>query len=187
MPAGTGSVELVVNPLPERTIDNSLYSEGSDGIRVLSTRFRTRPIKENTREEVRKLEDRAKTLRETIEKLTADMEASKENRALLGKLDVDRAFPGHGPLIENGSDVIRLRRKRALQRYDEVAGLVRAEPRHAWALSNAIYPPGVGDTSLGLSQSVGYLEALQAELPPAPYPASRCGSSSWASTRPPGC
>src|SRR5438552_7940852 len=46
VPAGTGTVELVVNPLPERTIDNSLYSEGSDGIRVLSTRFRTRPIKE---------------------------------------------------------------------------------------------------------------------------------------------
>src|SRR5438270_6321107 len=57
VPAGTGTLELVVNSLPERTIDNSLYSEGGDGIRVLSTRFRTRPIKENTREEVRKLED----------------------------------------------------------------------------------------------------------------------------------
>src|SRR4051794_17626818 len=42
VPAGVGSMELVVNPLPEHTINSSLYSEGSDGIRVLTTRFRMR-------------------------------------------------------------------------------------------------------------------------------------------------
>src|SRR5258708_5939828 len=34
-PAGTGTIELVVTPLPQRTINSSLYSEGGDGIRVL--------------------------------------------------------------------------------------------------------------------------------------------------------
>lgn len=86
-----------------------------------------------------------------------------DSLARLGQLDVDLAFPGHGPLIANGSDVIRLRRERALQRYEEVAALVRAAPRHGWGLSTTLYPPGVGNTALGLSQSIGYLEALQAQ------------------------
>src|SRR4051812_27893322 len=57
VPPGNGLQELVVNPLPEATVASSLYSESSDGIRVLTTRFRTRPVKEDTREEVRKIED----------------------------------------------------------------------------------------------------------------------------------
>jgi hypothetical protein len=56
VPEGLGSMELAVTPLPPQTINSSLYSEGSDGIRILTTRYRTRPIKEDTREEVRKLE-----------------------------------------------------------------------------------------------------------------------------------
>jgi hypothetical protein len=87
VPAGAGTLELVVTPLPERTVNSSLYSEGGDGIRVLTTRFRTRPIKENTREEVRKLEDKIKTLRQTAEKIQADTEACKQNAALLSKLE----------------------------------------------------------------------------------------------------
>src|SRR5205823_6279720 len=55
VPAGTGLVELVVPELPERVQNNSLYSEGTDGLRVLSTRYRTRPVLEATREDVRKL------------------------------------------------------------------------------------------------------------------------------------
>src|SRR5215510_10469329 len=44
VPEGEGSFELVVTPLPPQTVNNSLYSEGADGIRVLTTRFRSRPI-----------------------------------------------------------------------------------------------------------------------------------------------
>ena len=57
-----GHLELVVTPLPPHTVNSSLYTEGTDGIRVLTTRFRTRPVKEDTREEVRKLEDEIKKL-----------------------------------------------------------------------------------------------------------------------------
>jgi hypothetical protein len=87
VPAGKGSFELVVTPLPLHTISSSLYSEGSDGIRVMATRFRTRPIKEDTREEVRKLEDEIRKLQMNAEKIAADIEASKQNMALLGKLE----------------------------------------------------------------------------------------------------
>src|SRR4051794_29386994 len=62
VPPGEGIVELVVSPLPERTVNSSLYSEGSDGLRVLTTRFRSRPVREDTREEVRKLQDELKKL-----------------------------------------------------------------------------------------------------------------------------
>jgi hypothetical protein len=87
VPPGTGTLELVVTPLPPTTVNNSLYSEGADGIAVLATRFRTRPILEDTREEVRKLEAQLKQRAETAEKLKADMEAIKQNLALLGKLE----------------------------------------------------------------------------------------------------
>jgi hypothetical protein len=87
VPEGAGTQELVVTPLPEHTVNSSLYSEGGNGVRVLTTRFRTRPIRENTREEVRKLEDKAKSLRQNAEKLQADMEACRQNTALLGKLE----------------------------------------------------------------------------------------------------
>ncbi|HEV3261740.1 MAG TPA: mucoidy inhibitor MuiA family protein [Gemmataceae bacterium] len=86
VPEGTGSFELVVTPLPPQTENNSLYSEGSDGIRVLTTRYRTRPIKEDTREEVRKLDAQKKELETERDKLKSEMEVIKQNMTLLGKL-----------------------------------------------------------------------------------------------------
>jgi len=56
VPAGTGTFELVSAHCRDAA-DSSLYSEGNDGTRILSTRYRQRPIREDTREEVRKLED----------------------------------------------------------------------------------------------------------------------------------
>src|SRR3954452_13471596 len=40
VPEGPGTMELVVSPLPAQTVNTSLYSEGSEGMRVLTTRFR---------------------------------------------------------------------------------------------------------------------------------------------------
>src|SRR5208283_5672766 len=75
VPAGAGSFELVVTPLPPQTIDSSLYSEGGEGLRILTTRFRTRPVKEDTREGVRKLQDDLRKLQEAAQKLQADINA----------------------------------------------------------------------------------------------------------------
>jgi hypothetical protein len=87
VPAGEGLCELVVGPLPEQTVPTSLYSESADGIRVLTTRFRSRPIREDTREEVRKLEDEIRKLEQTADKLQADAKAIEQNMALLTKLE----------------------------------------------------------------------------------------------------
>jgi hypothetical protein len=87
VPAGQGLAELVVPDLPIRTVDTSLYSEGSEGIRVLSTRFRTRPVLEDTREDVRKLEDQKKKLQIAAEKIVSEMGSIKQNMQMLSKLE----------------------------------------------------------------------------------------------------
>jgi len=87
VPAGQGLVELVVPELPQRTVDSSLYSEGSEGVRVLSTRFRTRPVIEDTREDVRKLEDEKKKLQIAAEKIQAETTSITQNMQMLAKLE----------------------------------------------------------------------------------------------------
>jgi hypothetical protein len=87
VPAGTGTIELIVNPLPPQTLDNTLYSEGSDGLQVLSTRYRQRPIREDTREEVRKLEDELRKLHQNAQKIQADILAATQNMQMIAKLE----------------------------------------------------------------------------------------------------
>jgi hypothetical protein len=87
VPPGQGLAELVVSDLPVRTVDTSLYSEGEGGVRVLSTRFRMRPVLEDTREDVRKLEDQMKQLVIAGEKIISEMNSIKQNMQMLNKLE----------------------------------------------------------------------------------------------------
>jgi len=87
VPAGPGIADVVVSPLPAQVVSSSLYSEGSDGLRVLSTRFRTRQMFEDAREEVRKAEEEKYKLELAIEKLHADIKAATDNINMIGKLE----------------------------------------------------------------------------------------------------
>jgi uncharacterized protein (TIGR02231 family) len=87
VPAGTGTMELVVSALPPQIVNTSLYSEGGDGIRVLMTRFRSQPVKEDVREDVRKADEELKKLKAAAEKLQAEMDCIKLNMAMLLKLE----------------------------------------------------------------------------------------------------
>jgi uncharacterized protein (TIGR02231 family) len=87
VPEGAGTLELTVTPLPPTTVNSSLYTEGTEGVRVLTTRFRTRPILEDTREDVRKLQEEIKQLQLAKEKLEAEMKAVQANAAMLGKME----------------------------------------------------------------------------------------------------
>src|SRR5262245_43698362 len=87
VPEGVGTMELVVSPLPAQTVNTSLYSEGSEGMRVLTTRFRLRPVKEDTREEVRKAEAQLKQLLEDGQKLSSDIKAVEDNLKMVSKLE----------------------------------------------------------------------------------------------------
>ncbi len=87
VPEGEGSVELIVAPLPPQTVDNSLYSEGADGLRVLSTRFRTRAVKEDTRQEVRAKEDLLKQLAADAQKIQNEIAVEEQDLQYLQKLE----------------------------------------------------------------------------------------------------
>src|SRR3954452_20758329 len=87
LPEIAGLTEVVVSPLPPFALQSSLYAEGADGIRVLSVRYRTRAIAEDTREEVRKLEAEIKGLQAKAQGFEADLKAAGENLKLLDKLE----------------------------------------------------------------------------------------------------
>ena len=80
-------VELVVTPLPAQTVDNSLYTEGTDGLRVLSTRFRTRAVKEDTRQEVRAKDEQLKDLKADAERLQKEIAVQGQDLQYLLKLE----------------------------------------------------------------------------------------------------
>jgi len=87
VPEGEGIVELVVTPLPAATMDNSLYTEGGEGLRVLSTRFRTRAVKEDTRREVRAKEESIKELGLEAQRLQSEIAARGKDLQYLDKLE----------------------------------------------------------------------------------------------------
>src|SRR5262249_34787074 len=87
VPAGAGTVELTVSPLPPTTVNSSLYTEGTDGLRVLTTRFRSRPVLEDTREDVRKLQEELRSLQLAREKLEAEIKAVQSNGQMFGKME----------------------------------------------------------------------------------------------------
>jgi hypothetical protein len=87
VPAGQGMTELTVSLLPPAIIPSSLYSEGSNGNRILTTRYRSRPVLQDTREDVRKLLTELAQLNTAREKLEADSRAVQENFKMLGKME----------------------------------------------------------------------------------------------------
>jgi Domain of unknown function (DUF4139)/N-terminal domain of unknown function (DUF4140) len=87
VPAGQGLIEIIVTPLPAQTVDSSLYAEGTDGVRVLSTRYRARAVKEDTRKEVRAKEEQIHTLKQAAERLQKEVQVIEQNLQLLAKLE----------------------------------------------------------------------------------------------------
>jgi Domain of unknown function (DUF4139)/N-terminal domain of unknown function (DUF4140) len=87
VPDGKGLVEVVVTPLPPSTVDSSLYAEGTDGLRVLSSRYRTRAVKEDTRKEVRAKEAEIRALKLDAERQKNEAQVADQNLQLLTKLE----------------------------------------------------------------------------------------------------
>ncbi len=82
-----GSSELVVASLPASTVQNSLYAEGNDTVRVLTTRYRSRPLAQAAQEDMRKLEAQLKDLAKSENLLRRQSEANTQNLQLLSKME----------------------------------------------------------------------------------------------------
>ncbi len=87
VPEGKGLVEVVVTPLPARTIEGSLYSEAPEGVRVLSTRYRTRAVKDDTRKEVRAKEEQIRSLLAEGKKIKGELRVLEQNLEFVLKLE----------------------------------------------------------------------------------------------------
>jgi uncharacterized protein (TIGR02231 family) len=73
LPAGTS--ELVVKDLPSRIVPESLYAQTSGNLKILSVRYREKAVSEDTRQEVKQLDDQ-------IEQVRRKLKYAERNRAL---------------------------------------------------------------------------------------------------------
>ena len=87
VPAGEGVAELIVTPLPARVVGASLYSEGSEGAKILSTRFRTRVMMEDVRADVRAADAEVNRLEAVSDAADAAVEVAKQDLEFVGKLE----------------------------------------------------------------------------------------------------
>ncbi|MBM4068258.1 MAG: DUF4139 domain-containing protein [Planctomycetes bacterium] len=87
VPDGAGLVELVVPAMPNQIVASTMYSEAGNGVRVLTTRLRTRQVLEDTSEERRKLEAEMEKLMVTAAKIDSDIQSCDKNMMLLNKLE----------------------------------------------------------------------------------------------------
>jgi Domain of unknown function (DUF4139)/N-terminal domain of unknown function (DUF4140) len=87
VPAGTGLVELVVAPMPDQIVTSSLYSEGENGLRILTTRFTTRQVLEDTSEARRNLESVQEKYQVIAAKIESEINSCQKNIAMIAKLE----------------------------------------------------------------------------------------------------
>ncbi|QEH38824.1 hypothetical protein OJF2_74340 [Aquisphaera giovannonii] len=87
VPEGPGTLELLVAPLPPQVVEGSLYTEGSDGLRVLSTRYRARTVKEDLRQEVRQKEEQLRKLQDEARALQDQAATQTQDLQFLQKLE----------------------------------------------------------------------------------------------------
>src|ERR1700694_4004855 len=87
VPDGAGLIELVVAPMPEQIVPSTMYSEGADGIRVLTTRFSTRQVLEDTSEERRKLETEQEKYQVIASRIDSETTSVQKNLDMLTKLE----------------------------------------------------------------------------------------------------
>src|SRR6516165_2406261 len=119
VPDGDGLVELVITPMPDQIVPSTMYSEGAAGIRVLTTRFRTRQVLEDTSAERRKLDAEMEKLMVEGAKIGSDMTSIQKNTELLAKLEGVTQKEGR-----TGDTIIALAKYVMEQRADKAKELV---------------------------------------------------------------
>jgi Domain of unknown function (DUF4139)/N-terminal domain of unknown function (DUF4140) len=119
VPDGNGLIELVVNPMPDRIVPSTMYSEAAEGLRVLTTRFSTRQVFEDTSVERRKLEAEREQLQVLAAKIVSDISSVNMNMALLSKLENVTEKGKH-----TGDEVIAMTKYVMEQRTDKAKQLV---------------------------------------------------------------
>lgn len=82
-----GAVEVVVGPLPEQIVPQSLFAEPADGVEIRAVRYRTRALGEEPREEVRKLDEQLESIVEQSQAVQRDQQVLARETAYLDQMD----------------------------------------------------------------------------------------------------
>src|SRR5689334_22390085 len=87
VPGPTGLREVVVTELPEHVQPASIYAESADGVEVRSVLYRIRPVEQDVREEVRKLDEQILAVRDQIQTTNEKTSVLANQTAFLAKLE----------------------------------------------------------------------------------------------------
>jgi hypothetical protein len=133
VPEGTGLVELTITPMPDQIVPSTMYSEGSEGIRVLTTRFTTRQVLEDTSEERRKLETELEKIQVLATKIDSEIGSLQKNLDLMNKLESITEKGKH-----TGDEVIAMAKyvmEQRLEKAKEMVGVMEQKRLNAIQLN----------------------------------------------------
>lgn len=85
--ASAGLAEIIVTDLPARVLPGSLYADGGTGVSVRSVQFRTRPVAEDVREDVRKIDGEIAALNDKLTEYSGSLERLTQQRAYIDKME----------------------------------------------------------------------------------------------------
>jgi hypothetical protein len=87
IPGPAGLREVIVSELPDRTIPGSVFAESADGVEVRSVRYRLRPVAQDVREEVRKLDEQITAVKDEIDANTRHREVASRRQNYISNLE----------------------------------------------------------------------------------------------------
>jgi uncharacterized protein (TIGR02231 family) len=87
VPEGEGTVEVTVGPLPERVVRSSLFAEGTDGVRVSSTRVKSELIPLEPGVAMKQKEAEVEALRADVKRMENEILVDGEDLNYMRKLE----------------------------------------------------------------------------------------------------
>ncbi len=124
VPAGDGLIELTVVGMPDQIVPSTMYSEAWPGLHVLTTRFSTRQVLEDTSEERRKLEAEKDKYMVIAGKILSEMTSLQKNTELLTKLETVAAAE---KTTRTGDEVIAMAKYVMEQRIEKAKDMVACQ------------------------------------------------------------
>ncbi|MFA5863216.1 MAG: mucoidy inhibitor MuiA family protein [Phycisphaerae bacterium] len=81
-----GLREVVVTELPQSIVPGSIYAESANGVEIRSVRYRERPVMQDVRAEVRKLDDQIRKIEDAIHAKNREVDISRSNGIYIDSL-----------------------------------------------------------------------------------------------------
>lgn len=82
----SGDVELLIENLPERIIPESLYAQATDGIQVLSVRYRVKEVEKDTRTEMKELVQQYEEIEKQLHRAKRDLQLAHNTAGRFSKM-----------------------------------------------------------------------------------------------------